>query len=124
MSSQGGRQLTLVASDVAPVGGMERVAYELCSRLLDRGWNVTVIARSCALPRQGRLRFVALRSPSRPVSLALICDFVLGSLALRRHRRGLVQTNNPVLPDRVDVIQAHFCEAAYRRRVGISRSRS
>ena len=122
--SEGERQLTLVASDVAPIGGMERVAFELCSRLLARGWTITVIARSCALPAHERLRFVRLRSPSRPVSLALICDFGLGALALRRHRRGLVQTNNPVVPNRVDVIQAHFCEAAYRREVGVSRSRS
>jgi len=113
-----------VASDVAPIGGMERVAFELTSRLLERGWTVTVIARSCALPRQEGLRFVRLRSPSRPVSLALLCDFVFGSIALRRHRAGIVQTNNPVLPNRVDVIHAHFCEAAYRRTVGLSRSRS
>lgn len=46
----GARRLTLVASDVAPIGGMERVAFELCARLLARGWAVTVVARSCALP--------------------------------------------------------------------------
>jgi glycosyltransferase involved in cell wall biosynthesis len=58
------------------------------------------------------------------VSLALVCDFVLGGIALRRYGAGIVQTNNPVLPNRVDVIHAHFCEAAYRERVGLSRSRS
>jgi hypothetical protein len=57
------RRLTLVASDVAPIGGMERVAFELCSRLLARGWRITVIARSCALPPQPGLRFVPLPSP-------------------------------------------------------------
>jgi len=113
-----------VASDVAPIGGMERVAFELTSRLLERGWTVTVIARSCALPQHQRLRFIRLRSPSRPVSLALVCDFVFGGIALRRFGAGIVQTNNPVLPNRVDVIHAHFCEAAYRERVGLSRSRS
>jgi glycosyltransferase involved in cell wall biosynthesis len=118
------RCLTLVASDVAPIGGMERVAFELVSRLLRRGWQVTVIARTCSLPPHERLRFVRIPSPSRPVSAALLCDFIFGALALRRHRSGLVQTNNPVLPASVDVIHAHFCEAAYRRRVGLSRSRS
>jgi glycosyltransferase involved in cell wall biosynthesis len=119
----GVRRLTLVSSDVAPIGGMERASFELCRRLLGRGWVVTVIARSCALPPQPGLRFVRLRSPSRPVSAALASDLVLGSLALRRHGSGLVQTDNPIIGNRVDVIRVHFCERAYRERVGISRSR-
>jgi glycosyltransferase involved in cell wall biosynthesis len=117
------RRLTLVSSDVAAVGGMERASFELCERLLRRGWELTVIARSCTLPAQPRLRFVRLPSPSRPVSAALASDLVLGSLALRRHRNGLVQTVNPIVANRVDVIHAHFCERAYRERVGVSRSR-
>ena len=117
------RRLTLVSSDVAPVGGMERASFELCKRLLRRGWEVTVIARSCALPAQPGLRFVRLRSPSRPVSAALASDLMLGSLAVRRHRSGLVQTDNPIVANRVEVIHAHFCERAYRERVGVSRSR-
>ncbi len=117
------RELTLVASDVAPIGGMEGVAFELASRLLGRGWVVTVLARSCALEAQPRLRFVRLRSPSRPVSAALLGDFVHASLVLRRQARGLVQTNNAVIANRVDVINVHFCERAYAERVGISRSR-
>lgn len=116
-------QLTLVSSDVAPIGGMERASFELCTRLLARGWSVTVIARSCALAPQARLRFVRVRSPSRPVSAALACDLVLSSLALCRHGAGVVQTDNPIIANRVDVIRAHFCERAYRERVGISRSR-
>jgi UDP-glucose:(heptosyl)LPS alpha-1,3-glucosyltransferase len=102
---------------------MERAAFELCGRLLRRGWEVTVIARSCALPPQPGLRFVRLRSPSRPVSAALASDFVLGSLAVRRHAAGVVQTENPIVANRVGVVRAHFCERAYRERVGISRSR-
>jgi UDP-glucose:(heptosyl)LPS alpha-1,3-glucosyltransferase len=116
------RRLTLVASDVAPIGGMERVAFELAGRLLERGWNLTVIARSCALPQRAGLRFVRIRSPSRPVSLALASDFVLGSIALARHRDGIVQTNNATMANHVHVIHAHFCEAAFRKS-GISRSR-
>ncbi|HWH95420.1 MAG TPA: glycosyltransferase family 4 protein [Baekduia sp.] len=102
---------------------MERASFELCTRLLQRGWSITVIARSCALPPQPGLRFVRLRSPSRPVSAALASDLVLGSLAARRHATGLVQTDNPIIATRVDVIRAHFCERAYRERVGINRSR-
>lgn len=118
------RALTLVASDVAPSGGMERVAYELCVRLLERGWSVTVIARSCALPAGPRLRFVRILAPSRPVSVALALSWLHGSALVRRHHRGgVLQTNNPVLAGRVDVVHAHFCERAYRARVGGSRAR-
>ena len=111
-----------MCSDVAPIGGMERVTYELCSRLRERGWHLTVIARSCALPSGPRLRFVRLRSPARPVSLALACDFLLGSWALARHRAGIVQTTNPMICNRIDVLHTHFCEAAFRK-LGVSRSR-
>ena len=113
--------LTLVSSDVAPVGGMERVAFELCTHLLRRGWALTVIARSCAIPAQDRLRFIRLRSPSRPVSVALLSDFVLGSVAVARNRTGILQTVNPIVPNRVDVIHAQFCESAFRSS-GISRA--
>lgn len=114
--------LTFVASDVAPIGGMERSAFELSRRLIERGWELTVIARSCALPPHPRLRFIRLRSPSRPVSVALVSDLVFGSIALARNRRGLVQTNNPIVLNRVDLIHAHSCERGIRE-TGISRAR-
>jgi glycosyltransferase involved in cell wall biosynthesis len=116
------RALTLVASDVSATGGMERAAFELCARLLQRGWRLTVIARSCALPPSDRLRYVRIPAPSRPVSLALMCDFVFASLLVARVRDGIVQTNNPTIGNRVDVVHAHFCERAFRA-TGISRSR-
>src|SRR5262249_33079657 len=119
----GARQLTFVASDVAPIGGMERVAFELCTRLLERGWQLTVVARSCALAPSPRLRVVRLLAPSRPVSLALAASFVHGSLVLFRRPGQLVHTNNAVVANRVDVISVHFCERAYRERVGRTRSR-
>ena len=74
------KALTLVASDVAPVGGMERVALELCARLLERGWDLTIIARSCTLPAGPRLRFLRILAPSRPVSVALAASWLHGSL--------------------------------------------
>ncbi len=116
------RMLTLVASDVAPVGGMERAAYELSRRLVQRGWRVTVIARSCALEPGPNVRFIRLRSPSRPVSVALLADALLASLALVRQRSGLLHTINPTIINRADVITAQFCEAAFRGS-GISRAR-
>jgi UDP-glucose:(heptosyl)LPS alpha-1,3-glucosyltransferase len=116
------KALTLVASDVAPVGGMERVALELCGRLLERGWDLTIIARSCTLPAGPRIRFVRILAPSRPVSVALAASWIHGSLLVLIHRRGLLQMNNPVLANRVDVVHAHFSERAFRERVAISRS--
>jgi UDP-glucose:(heptosyl)LPS alpha-1,3-glucosyltransferase len=41
---------------------------------------------------------------------------------VRRHRRGLLHTNNPVIPNRVDIITAHFCEHAFAQQVGFSRA--
>jgi UDP-glucose:(heptosyl)LPS alpha-1,3-glucosyltransferase len=44
-------------------------------------------------------------------------------MLVRRHRRGLLTTTMPVIGNRVDAIGAHFSEAAYRSKVGTSRSR-
>ncbi len=112
-----------MASDVAPIGGMERVIHALAIRLLERGWQLTVIARRCDIEPQPGLRHVVLRRPDRPRSANAIADFVHGAWAVRRHGRGLVHTNNPVIPNRVDVITAHFCEHAFRERFSASRAR-
>jgi glycosyltransferase involved in cell wall biosynthesis len=117
------RRLTLVASNVAPVGGMERAAHELASRLLARGWRVTVIARSCGLAPQAGLRFRRIVAPPRPVSLAVLLSYVQGTLLVWRSRDGLVQLVNPVAANAVDVATVQFCETAYRRRVGSPRRR-
>lgn len=57
------------------------------------------------------------------MSVALAASFVHGTLLLWRRREGLVQTNNAIVANRVDVVNVHFCERAYRERVGASRSR-
>jgi UDP-glucose:(heptosyl)LPS alpha-1,3-glucosyltransferase len=102
---------------------MERVTFEIVRRLHERGWDLTVIARSCALAQDPRLRFHRLLAPSRPVSIALALSYLHGTFLVLRHRRGLLSTTMPVVGNRIDVIGAHFCEAAYRSKVGISRSR-
>jgi hypothetical protein len=43
-------EVTIVAHDIGPVGGMERVLSELILGLRERGERVTVIARTCELP--------------------------------------------------------------------------
>jgi glycosyltransferase involved in cell wall biosynthesis len=117
------RTVTIVASDVAPIGGMERVMHALAVRLLERGWGLTIITRRCDIEPQPGLRQVRLRRPVRPRSANAIADFVHGAWAVRRHGRGLVHTNNPVIPNRVDVITAHFCEHAFKEQVCFSRAR-
>ena len=117
------RRLTLVASNVAPVGGMERAAHELATRLLARGWEVTVVARSCAVTPQPGLRFHRVYAPPRPVSVAILLSYMQGTLAVRRHRRGFLQLVNPVAGNRADVVTVQFCETAYRRLVGTPRRR-
>jgi glycosyltransferase involved in cell wall biosynthesis len=101
---------------------MELAAFEISRRLLDRGWDLTVISRSCALPPGPRLRFVRLRSPARPVSIALAVSAVGGTAAVRRHRRGLLWVHNSVLANRTDVLTLQFCERAYRALVGVPRN--
>ena len=116
------RTVTIVASDVAPIGGMERVMHALAVRLLERGWDLTIITRRCDIEPQPGLRHVRLRRPARPRAANAVADFVHGAWAVRRHGRGLIHTNNPVIPNRVDVITAHFCEHAFARQVGFSRA--
>ncbi len=43
-------EVTIVAHDLGPVGGMERVLAELVLGLRRLGHPVTVIARTCELP--------------------------------------------------------------------------
>jgi UDP-glucose:(heptosyl)LPS alpha-1,3-glucosyltransferase len=102
---------------------MERVTFEIARRLHERGWDLTVIARSCTLLQGPRLRFHRLLAPGRPVSIALALSYLHGTMLVRRHRRGLLTTTMPVIGNRVDAIGAHFSEAAYRSKVGTSRSR-
>ena len=87
--------MTIVASDVAPIGGMERVIHALAVRLLERGWELTIIARRCDIEPQPGLRHVVLRRPDRPRTANAIADFVHGAWAVRRHGRGLVTRTTP-----------------------------
>ena len=62
--------VTIVAHDIGSVGGMERVLAELILGLRARGHEVTVIARTCALPQDAGVKFHRVRGPSRPALLA------------------------------------------------------
>jgi glycosyltransferase involved in cell wall biosynthesis len=104
--------VTIVAHDVGAVGGMERVLAELALGLVRLGHEVTVIARTCELPAGSGVTFRRVRGPSRPFLLAYPWFMVMGSLAVRRWRRGVVQATGAIVLNRVDVIAVHYCHQA------------
>jgi UDP-glucose:(heptosyl)LPS alpha-1,3-glucosyltransferase len=114
MSSVAGQQsaaceVTIVAHDIGAVRGMERQLSELVVGLVGLGHRVTVIARTCELPVDAGVTFHRVRGPSRPFVIAYPWFLLAGSLALRRHRRGIVQATGAIVLGRVDVIAVHYC---------------
>jgi glycosyltransferase involved in cell wall biosynthesis len=101
--------VTIVAHDIGPVGGMERVLAELITGLSKLGHKVTVIARRCELARGTRVDFHRVPGPARPVLIAYPWFMLVGSLMLRRRRRGLVQATGAIVLNDVDVIAVHYC---------------
>jgi len=106
------RWATLVAHDVGPVGGMERQMARLATGLLDADWHVVVVARRCELPAHPRLHVVRVRGPRKPFAVAYPWFLVAGSLALSRHRRGVVHAMGAIVLNRVDIATVHFCHRA------------
>ncbi len=101
--------VTIVAHDIGAVGGMERVLAELILGLRELGHPVTVIARTCVLPADSGVSFHRVRGPSRPLILAYPWFMLAGSLAVRRWRRGTVQSTGAIVVNHVDVIAVHYC---------------
>jgi glycosyltransferase involved in cell wall biosynthesis len=110
--------VTIVAHDLGSVGGMERQLAELVTGLRGLGHEVTVIARTCELPAGTGVSFHRVRGPGRPFLLAYPWFMVAGSLAVRRHRRGVVQATGAIVLNRVDSIAVHCCHQAYRAMPG------
>jgi UDP-glucose:(heptosyl)LPS alpha-1,3-glucosyltransferase len=100
--------VTIVAHDIGSVGGMERVLVELLLGLRANGHTVTVIARTCELPQGSGVRLHRVRAPGRPFVLAYPWFLITGSLAVRRHRRGIVQSTGSIVLNRVDVLAVHY----------------
>jgi UDP-glucose:(heptosyl)LPS alpha-1,3-glucosyltransferase len=107
-------EVTIVAHDIGSVGGMERQLAELVTGLVRRGHPVTVIAWTCVLPDQSGVEFHRVRGPRRPFLLGYPWFMLAGSLALRRHRRGVVQATGAIVLGRVDCIAIHCCHQVYR----------
>jgi UDP-glucose:(heptosyl)LPS alpha-1,3-glucosyltransferase len=101
--------VTIVAHDIGPVGGMERVLSELILGLRERGHEVTVVSRTCELPPQAGVRFRRVRGPSRPFLLAYPWFLLAGSWALARAARGIVQVTGGIVLRRADIVSVHYC---------------
>src|SRR6478672_5291895 len=100
--------VTIVANDVGSVGGMERVLAELALGLRRLGHRVVVIARTCEIPPDSGVEFRRVPGPSRPFLIAYPWFVVLGTLAVWRWRRGIVQATGAVVLNRVDVVAVHY----------------
>src|SRR6202035_4182086 len=103
------REVTIVAHDIGPAGGMERALAELVLGLRELEYKVTVIARTCELPATAGVSFHRVRGPARPFLVAYAWFMVAGSLAVRRWRRGVVQATGALVLNRVDIIAVHYC---------------
>ena len=104
--------VTIVAHDIGPVGGMERVLSELIAGLRASGHRVTVIARTCELPAELGVCFPRVRGPGRPCLLAYPWFLLARSLATRRWRRGVLQVTGAIVLNRADVVAVHYCHQA------------
>ncbi len=109
------QDVTIVAHDIGPSGGMELQVRELIQGCLADERRVTVICRTCDVPEHPRLRVHTVGGPSRPFPLAYPWFEVAAARALRRHRRGVVHTAGAIVPAPVDVLTVHFCHRAYNR---------
>jgi UDP-glucose:(heptosyl)LPS alpha-1,3-glucosyltransferase len=93
---------------------MERQLAELVLGLQRLGHPVTVIAWTCELPRDAGVSFHRVRGPRRPFLLGYPAFMVAGTLAVRRHRRGVVQATGAIVLNRVDAVAIHCCHQVYR----------
>jgi glycosyltransferase involved in cell wall biosynthesis len=99
--------VTIVAQEVGGIGGMERSLAELVAGLRAFGHPVTVIARTCELPPGVEVNLHRVRGPSRPALLGYPWFMLAGSLAVRRHRQGIVQATGALVVNHPDVIAVH-----------------
>ena len=115
-------RVVLVANEVGGVGGMERQLEQLVLGLLAAGRDVTVIARRCELESREGLRFVRVRGPTRPFSLAYPAFFIVGSFLAWVNRGGVLHTTGAIIANRADLSSVHYCHRAAREVLTASRA--
>ncbi|MEJ7787917.1 MAG: glycosyltransferase family 4 protein [Solirubrobacteraceae bacterium] len=127
MSTRSGAQspladVVLVANEVGGVGGMERQLEQLVGGLLASGSRVVVIARRCEVAQHERLRFVRVRCPARPFTVAYPAFFVAASMLACRHRGAVMHTTGAIIANRADVSSVHYCHRAATTIISTSRA--
>jgi UDP-glucose:(heptosyl)LPS alpha-1,3-glucosyltransferase len=100
--------VTIVAHDVAGVGGMERQLQALVSGLLERGVRVTVVSRTLDVAAHERLRWFRVPGPARPFVLAHPWFAVAASVVLLRAKSGVLHTTGAIVFNRADVCTVHY----------------
>ena len=78
-------------STAAAIGGGLTYLFvleALIGQLLQREWEVVVVARRCDIPAHPRLRFVRVPGPRRPFSIAYPWFMLLGSVLVLKARPG------------------------------------
>ncbi len=115
-------EVTIVANDIGPEGGMERQLRVLIAGLLAAGDRVTVVSWTCSLPPHPNLRWARVPGPSRPFAIGYPLFLVLASLLVRLRGRGLVHSTGAIVLGRTSVCTAHFCHQALSGLPGLSRA--
>jgi UDP-glucose:(heptosyl)LPS alpha-1,3-glucosyltransferase len=92
---------------------MEAQISYLTAGLLERGREVTVIARTCDVPDHELLTKVIVAGPARPFAFAYPWFAAAGGVAVARHGRGIVHAAGAIVPGPVDVVTVHFCHNAF-----------
>jgi glycosyltransferase involved in cell wall biosynthesis len=105
-------RIAVVAHRVDDSGGMERVHAELVRRLLDR-YRFTIVASNVADDLRGRVDWLRVPLPSKPIPLRFLLFYGLGALQLRKARTDLVHVCGALVPNRADVASVHFCHAGF-----------
>lgn len=115
--------VVFVCRDVGGSGGMERHSAELIDGLIAAGHRVTVIAQTCFMDARAGLRFVRIRTPRRPATIAYPAFFAVASLVASRRRGALLHTTGAIVANRADVTTVHYCHSAAHRVAGPRASR-
>jgi UDP-glucose:(heptosyl)LPS alpha-1,3-glucosyltransferase len=106
--------IVVVAHEVRGDGGMERAMLEAVSGLLERGWEVTLLARVCELAPRPGLRWIRVPTPRGPFALAFPAfALVAGAVLARVRGSDPVIALGAIVPNRVDVITVQFCQAGF-----------
>lgn len=115
--------VVIVANDVGGLGGMERALGRQVLGLLRAGRAVTVIARTCALDAHDGLRFVRVRGPRRPFTVAYPVFFLVASVLAARRGNAVLHTTGAIVANCADLSTVHYCHRAAADRLTVPRAR-